>query len=135
MPIRPVLATHDPLPHPASDGAHVPGHVPGHVHGHAHGHAHDDGAGTVDQLIARVARRLGDAHAPLPRDQLQRMAEEVVLDAVRFVLHWVESPTSDAAPDGDAPDGDEPTPPPSKPRASETSAGIASSPGRPRRVA
>lgn len=130
MPIRPVLARLDPLPRSSSHGAHVHGH--GHGHGHGNG---GDGAGSVDQLIARVARRLGDAHPQLPREHVQRMAEEVVLDTVRFVLHWVESPASSTAPYGDAPDDDEPTPPPSKPCESATSTNAASSPRRPRRVA
>ena len=133
MPTRPVRAMPDPLPQSTSHGAHVHGRGHGDVHDGVHGHgAGGDGAGSVDQLIARVARRLGDAHTQLPREQLQRMAEEVVLDTVRFVLHWVESPASGSAPFRDAPDDDEPTPPPSKPGASETAAGLASAAGRPR---
>ena len=93
MPIRPVLAMLDPLSRSPGRDAHVHDHTHGHVHDHAHGHAHGGGgAGSVDQLIARVARRLADAPTPLPREHLLRMAEEVVLDTVRFVLHWVESP-------------------------------------------
>ena len=59
-----------------------------------------DAAESVDQLIARVAGRLRGIHAPLPEEHLRGMAEEVVLDAVRFVLGWVEAPAGDAASPG-----------------------------------
>lgn len=58
-----------------------------------------DAAGSVDQLIARVAGRLRSAHPQLPEHRLHELAEEVVQDAVRFVLGWVEAPVdADAGP-------------------------------------
>lgn len=64
-------------------------------------HRHRDGpplrmvdadARTVDDLVARVTSRLRRARTPLPDERLRRLAEELVLDATRFALDWVESP-------------------------------------------
>jgi hypothetical protein len=87
---------------PMSTVVHVRSHD---LHRHdAHEHdAGGDHVGSVDQLIARVAGRLRRARTPLPEEQLRRLAEDVVLDTVRFALGWVESPVGGAAPSGDAP--------------------------------
>jgi len=68
---------------------------------------HDTGddywAGGIDLLILRVADRLRRAGIDTAETQLRRVAEEVVLDAARFVLDWVEAPkTADSVPTRDA---------------------------------
>ena len=50
----------------------------------------------VDRLILHVADRLRRAGTSLPEARLRRLAEEVVLDAARFVLDWVEPPPAAA---------------------------------------
>jgi hypothetical protein len=51
-------------------------------------------AGGVDLLILRVADHLRRAGADMPEELLRRVAEEVVLDAARFVLDWAEGPVA-----------------------------------------
>jgi len=64
---------------------------------------HDTGddywAGGIDLLILRVADCLRRAGVDTAETQLRRVAEEVVLDAVQFVLDWVEA----SGPDGSEP--------------------------------
>lgn len=48
--------------------------------------------GHVDDLVDSIVTRLRSVVRPMPADELDELAHEVVLDVTRFVLAWTESP-------------------------------------------
>jgi hypothetical protein len=72
----------------ARSGTRPPGKIRG--VGDAPATEDDYWAAGVDLLILRVADRLRFAGAALPDALLRDVAEQVVLDAARFALDWME---------------------------------------------
>lgn len=48
--------------------------------------------GHVDDLVDSIVTRLRSVVRPMPADELDELAHEVVLDVTRFVLAWTEAP-------------------------------------------